>query len=347
MARSLQTPVDMPIRRFRKTRFVAGAALVTATMIWACNTSRLADSIGHRPVLFAHRGLGQDFDRRGLDGKTCTAARMLPSGHEFLENTIPSMRAAFELGADFVEFDVHRTADDRFAVFHDWTVDCRTEGSGVTREHRLEELQRLDVGHGYTPDGGRSWPFRGRGVGMMPSLEQVLKTFPDRNFVVDVKSNDADEGALLAERLAHLIAERDAEIVVFGGPAPIERVRDRLPDVRTISRPRLKRCLKRYIALGWSGHVPRDCRRTVLFVPANVAPWLWGWPNRFMRRMDAVGTRVVMIGDYGGGGLSSGFDDPSRIAELPGDFGGGIWTDRIDRIGPAVRRRYGSPAAHR
>ncbi|MFC3523032.1 glycerophosphodiester phosphodiesterase family protein [Streptomonospora nanhaiensis] len=54
---------------------------------------------------------------------------MDPPEHPYLENTIAGMRAAFDAGADQVEFDVHRTADDRFAVFHDWEVDCRTEAA--------------------------------------------------------------------------------------------------------------------------------------------------------------------------------------------------------------------------
>jgi glycerophosphoryl diester phosphodiesterase len=36
------------------------------------------------------------------------------------------MRAAFDLGADIVELDVHPTVDGSFVVFHDWTVECRT-----------------------------------------------------------------------------------------------------------------------------------------------------------------------------------------------------------------------------
>jgi glycerophosphoryl diester phosphodiesterase len=172
---------------------------------------------------------------------------------------------------------------------------------------------------------------------MLPSLGQVLTTFPDRDFFIDVKSNDADEGALLAEWLAALTAGREGEIVVFGGPQPVGVVRKRLPHIRTITRPQMKRCLMRYMAVGWTGHVPSACRRSMLFVPANVAPWLWGWPDRLLQRMDQVGTRVVLIGDYGGGGFSQGFDDPDRLTELPAAYSGGIWTDRIDLIGPAVR----------
>ena len=325
--------------RFKRLKFVALALVILTALIFLINTSLLADPIASRPFLVAHRGLGQAFDRDGLTGTTCTASRLLLSEHDYLENTIPSIEAAFDYGADVVEFDVHRTLDDRFAVFHDWTVDCRTDGSGVTREHTLEQLQKLDVGYGYTADGGETWPFRGKGIGMLPSLDQVMTAFPQQSFFVDVKSNDAEEGALLAERLAALNENREGEIMVVGGPRPVGVIRERLPHVRTMTRPRLKKCLKRYMALGWTGHVPSDCERSVLLVPANVAPWLWGWPNRFLQRMDRAGTRVLVIGDYGGEGYSQGFDDPDRLTELPTDYSGGIWTDRIDLLGPAVGRR--------
>ena len=59
--------------------------------------------------------------------------------------------------------------------------------------------------------------------------------------------------------------------------------------------------------------MPRDCRGSVVMVPANAAPWLWGWPNRFLRRMDAVDTAVFLVGDYHGEGFSRGFDDPVRV----------------------------------
>jgi hypothetical protein len=48
--------------------------------------------------------------------------------------------------------------------------------------------------------------------------------------------------------------------------------------------------------------------------------------------MSRAGSRVVLLGDYGGDGFSTGFDDASRIADLPD--GVGVWTDRIDRIAP-------------
>ena len=34
-----------------------------------------------------------------------------------------------------------------------------------------------------------------------------------------------------------------------------------------------------------------------MLVPLNVASWLWGWPNRFLRRMEAVDADLVLAVD--------------------------------------------------
>ena len=313
---------------------------IAAVAIWLSNSSWLAGPGKARAYLVAHRGLAQDFVREGLTGETCTAARMVDTDHTYLENTLVSIEAAFGMGADVVEFDVHPTTDGRFAVFHDWTLDCRTEGSGVTRQQSLEYLQQLDIGYGYTADGGKTFPFRGKGVGMMPSLEEVLDAFPDRDFVIDMKGSEAASGELMARRLAVLQPGRSGKIWLTGGPRSVRPVVAVHPELGAVTRPQLKRCLSRYIALGWSGHVPAACRDSMLTIPANVAPWLWGWPHRFVRRMDAAGSQVVLLGDYGGEGFSTGFDDPSGVGELP--EGVGVWTDRLEHVGPAWAGRGGT-----
>jgi glycerophosphoryl diester phosphodiesterase len=62
----------------------------------------------------------------------------------------------------------------------------------------MADLKILDVGYGYTADGGKTFPFRGKGVGLMPSLAEVLQTFPGRRLLINVKSNDPAEGEKLA-----------------------------------------------------------------------------------------------------------------------------------------------------
>ncbi|MBR1124418.1 glycerophosphodiester phosphodiesterase [Bradyrhizobium lablabi] len=321
----------------RRLAWVGALVLIAAAAIWL-NNSSLWTAPGAKPTLLAHRGLAQTYGTEGLTATTCTAARIFPPEHGLIENTLPSMRAAFAAGADIVELDIHPTTDGQFAVFHDWTLDCRTDGKGVTREHSLPDLKRLDVGYGYTADGGKTWPFRGKGVGLMPSLDEVLAAFPDKRFLIHIKSNDPAEGRLLAARLQSLPQAQLQRLMIYGGALPVAQVRERL-DVATMSGATLKRCLIRYLLLGWSGHVPADCERSLLLVPVNYAPWLWGWPNRFLARMNKHRSGVFVIGPHDGEDFSKGIDRVEDLTLLPKGYAGGIWTNRIDRIGPAIAKQ--------
>lgn len=319
-------------------RFLLGAALVIAA-IYLWNASWLAAAPSGEPRLIAHRGVHQTFNREGLDNDTCTAERIYPPEHEFLENTIPSMQAAFAAGADIVELDVHPTTDGLFAVMHDWTIDCRTEGAGVTRGHDMAYLRTLDLGYGYTADGGSTYPLRGKGVGMMPSLDEVLAAMPDRRFLVNFKSNEEREGDMLAELVAAHPEWREAVWGVYGGDPPTLRAKRHLPEVAAWTRRGLMQCLLRYAGYGWTGIVPEPCRDTTVMVPINMAPWLWGWPNRFLQRMQDAGSEVILLGPYASGDPgTAGLDDPTLLEKVPQGFGGYIWTNRIEVIGPALGR---------
>ena len=325
------------MRRF--WRAVGVGILFFVTGVTLNNSSFLAPRPAGSPILLAHRGIAQRFDTTDLRNDTCTAARMLPPEHGYLENTIPSMAASFEARAEIVEIDVHPTTDGAFAVFHDWTVDCRTEGKGITREHSLTDLKRLDIGYGYTADGGQTFPFRGKGIGLMPSLDEVLTAFPERKFLINVKSRDRSEGEKLAAALARLPVERRRQLIVYGGDEPVAEVGRRLPGIRTASRGSLKSCLIRYIAQSWSGIVPDACRNGMILVPINVAPWLWGWPNRFLARMAAVNSSVFVLGPYHGGEFSTGIDSADDLRRIPVGYSGGIWTNEVVTIGRALYSR--------
>jgi glycerophosphoryl diester phosphodiesterase len=317
---------------------LGGLALVVvvASAIWINNTS-LWTAAPAKPTLLAHRGLAQTYGSAGLTATTCTAARIHPPEHPYLENTLASMSAAFAAGADIVELDIHPTIDGQFAVFHDWTLDCRTNGHGVTREASMTDLKKLDVGFGYTANDGTSFPFRGKGVGLMPTLDEVLTRFPDKRFLIHIKSNDPDEGNKLAARLKSLPETQLAGLMIYGGNLPVAAARNSLAATPTMSGATLKRCLLRYFLLGWTGHVPSDCERSIILVPSNYAPWLWGWPNRFLSRMRAHHSEVFVIGRYDGEDFSSGIDAPEDLSLLPAGYAGGIWTNRIDRIAPRLR----------
>src|SRR6218665_3984748 len=110
--------------------FVLGLAL----LVWSFNSSLIASAPEGETRLLAHRGAHQTFGHEEVENDTCTATLIDPPKHDYLENTIAGMQAAFAAGAAVVEIDVHLTPDRKFAVFHDWTLDCRTDGQGVTEE---------------------------------------------------------------------------------------------------------------------------------------------------------------------------------------------------------------------
>lgn len=312
---------------------VAAAALLNASF-WSSYRAPV--------TLLAHRGMAQTYRREGLTNETCTASRIFPPTHPYLENTIASMEATFALGADIVEFDVHPTSDGHFVVFHDWTVDCRTEGHGVTRKQTLAELQSLDIGYGYTADGGKTFPFRGKGVGQMPSLDQVLARFPDKRFLINIKSNDPHEGDLLADRLVKLPPEQLGLLMAYGGDRPITRLHERIPAMRVMSRQSLTRCGLRYIAIGWSGIMPDDCRNTIVLVPSNFGWVVWGWPNLFLERMHDAGSEVFVIGpSFMGDAGAAGIDNEDDLVALPTGYSGGVWTNSIERIAPRLKPAAG------
>lgn len=321
-------------------RRVVIALLVLAGFIFINNTNLLTGARQGEPTLLAHRGLAQRFPSVDLKNDTCTATRIYPPTHEFLENTIASMRASIAAGADIVEFDIHPTTDGQFAVFHDWTLDCRTNGKGVTREHSMADLKTLDIGYGYTADGGKTFPFRGKGIGLMPSMAEVLEAFPTQRFIINVKSNDPAEGEKLAEALKALTPERRKALIIYGGgDRPIAEVKRLIPDMAILSRQTLKACLLAYEAYGWTGLMPGACRGSVLLVPVNIAPWLWGWPDRFLNRMDGERTQVFVLGPYGGGEFSTGIDSPEELARLPRNYSAGIWTNEIATIARQLREQ--------
>jgi glycerophosphoryl diester phosphodiesterase len=326
--------------RLRGRHIVLGAALAVLLPVYVANASWLVRPEGELRLL-AHRGVHQNFDREGLTRQSCTAEKSIDTGTRFLENTLPSIAAAFGFGADVVEIDVHSTTDGDFAVFHDWTLDCRTDGTGVVREHSMAELKALDVGYGYTYDGGRTYPLRGTGVGMMPSLAEVLHAFPEVRFLIDVKTNDPHEADRLARYLDSLPEANPARLAFYGGWRPIDRLRELRPEWMAFSTTRGERCLKRYLLTGWMGRVPDECGRSMIIVPGDYARLLWGWPYRFVRRMDAVGSEV-----YVGGGMDfrlrsvEGLDSPEQLEKLPASWRAGIFTDRIEVVGPLLGRDH-------
>lgn len=157
-----------------------------------------------RPLVIAHRG----------------ASGELP------ENTLPAFERAAEQGAVILETDVHRSRDGFVVLSHDPAVERMTGGSGAVEELTLEELRALDAGHRFSPDGGRSFPERGRGH-RIPRLSEALEHFPRMRFNVELKRTDAKlVDATLAVIRAAGADERT--LLAAGEDATMRLLRERL-----------------------------------------------------------------------------------------------------------------------
>ncbi|MBI5105465.1 MAG: glycerophosphodiester phosphodiesterase [Solirubrobacterales bacterium] len=104
------------------------------------------------------------------------------------ENTLPAFAAAVELGYRHLETDVHLTRDGVLVAFHDAALDRVTDGTGAIAQLRLADVRAADAGHAFTPDGGRTFPFRGAGV-QVPTLEELLAAWPATFLNIDPKSD--------------------------------------------------------------------------------------------------------------------------------------------------------------
>jgi len=281
--------------------------------------------------LLAHRGVHQTYHKKDLPRDACTATRIDEPTHLFIENTIGSIRKAFSLGSDIVEIDIHPTTDGKFAVFHDWTIDCRTEGAGVVRQQSLEYLQTLDVGYGYTHDGGLSFPLRGKSNEKIPSLTEVLDQFPTQKFLINIKSNSAGEADLISQFLDQRPHEELSRLWFYGGPLPTSRLLALRPELKGFTRKSVRQCAIRYEAIAWTGYIPESCRNTVIAIPYDYAPFFWGWPRLLVSRMEAVGSSVILVDmNYG---HMAGIDDPNKVQALSENYRGIVWTDKIEEVG--------------
>ena len=309
---------------------VLGILALVLVGLYLGNAPWLVSSSPEERILLAHRGLHQTYSPVGVKRMDCTAIIIDTPIHDFQENTLASIKAAFELGAGMVEIDIHPTTDGEFIVFHDWTLDCRTNGVGVVQRQHTAYLKSLDIGHGYTADGGKTFPFRGKFVGAMPTLGEVLTAFPEESLLINIKGGDVKIAGLLTDYLQSHKNANPKRLSVYGGGANILKFAELNPDIMTLHFKTATVCLVKYLLVGWSGHVPQACHNTYVPVPKNYQWLIWGWPNRFENRLRNVGSKALLMGDYKKGNGNGSIND---VESVPEKFGGMVWTNRMDIMG--------------
>ncbi|MBI3812603.1 MAG: glycerophosphodiester phosphodiesterase [Nitrospirae bacterium] len=108
-----------------------------------------------RPLIIAHRGA---------------------SGHA-PENTMAAFRLAVEMGADWIELDIHQTADGHLVVLHDFTLERTAGDRRPIQTLTLKQIKKFDV--------GLWWDKAYRGA-RVPTLDDVL-TFARNRIRVQIE----------------------------------------------------------------------------------------------------------------------------------------------------------------
>ncbi len=130
------------------------------------------------------------------------------AGHAH-ENTLAAIQKGIDLGVDFVEIDVRRTADGVLVVLHDATVNRTTNGKGRVDRLSLQEVRKFNTGNGEH----------------IPTLEEVLTVAAERaGLMLELKAKGVAQQTVEAVRGAGF---RDSVIYA-------SFLHDELKHVRTI-----------------------------------------------------------------------------------------------------------------
>ncbi|MDF9876666.1 glycerophosphodiester phosphodiesterase family protein [Cellulosimicrobium cellulans] len=117
------------------------------------------------------------------------------------ENTLAAVAAGMRTGAEYVEIDVHTTADGLPVVLHDQTVDRTTEGSGDVAVLPGAQVAALDAGSWFSP------AFAGQ---HLPTFAQVLDLLEtgSSTLLLEIKG---PETSTEVERVVDMVVEAGLE----------------------------------------------------------------------------------------------------------------------------------------
>jgi glycerophosphoryl diester phosphodiesterase len=177
---------------------------------WVSSDTLLADRLPARTLSRSRR--------RFLDWPGPIPFAHAGGGNDHPWNTIPAFRAAVAAGYVYLETDVHLTLDGVVVAFHDDVLDRVTDRRGRVADLTAAELATVDAGYGFTTDGGRTFPHRGKGL-VIPRLSDILEEWPQVRMNIDAKSD------AVVEPLARLLRRMDALGRVCVGSFVDRRVR--------------------------------------------------------------------------------------------------------------------------
>jgi hypothetical protein len=145
------------------------------------------------------------------------------------------------------------------------------------------------------------------------------------------------DGADAAKALLAKLPAGDRRHILIGDEAAITAAKAERPAMRTFSIAKARQCATDYRG-SLLGSVPESCVNGVMLLTLDELGFtLWGWPNRFLERMAKAKTTVIIAQDVTDGEIK-GLTDVRQYGDIASSFDGYVWVDRIEELGPALRR---------
>jgi glycerophosphoryl diester phosphodiesterase len=161
----------------------------------------------------------------------------------FPQNTLFAFQNSVALGADVLDMDVRLTKDGEVVMVHDESLYKVTGQNVLVQDLTLAELLQFDFGFTFTPNEGKSFPYRGLGIKVM-TLRQALTELPSNALLnIELKipgPGFIGTGGLLPDKVCELLTEFKATkraIVASFSDMAWYRFRSRCPEVPTAAGP--------------------------------------------------------------------------------------------------------------
>ena len=158
-------------------------------------------------LLFSHVALQQNHGAEITSGQSMVIAHRGAS-NVAPENTVASVRRAFELGSDGAEVDVRLGRDGYPVVIHDDTTERITGVKGFVNQMTLSELQALDAG---------SWKDERYAGERIPTLDQILEERGGKGvIVIEIKDSNPGIVSVISESLSQTrTTSAEAKIISY------------------------------------------------------------------------------------------------------------------------------------
>jgi glycerophosphoryl diester phosphodiesterase len=142
------------------------------------------------------------------------------------ENTLESIRTAYEMGVKWVELDVKLTADSVPILFHDDDLDRTTNGHGAVAQTRWRDIQDLEAG---------SWFSEGFAGIRVPTLEETLDVLMHYKMGVNLEikpcaGREVETAESMLDLLTQSWDERDNILISSFSHVSLETTKDMAED---------------------------------------------------------------------------------------------------------------------